>query len=260
MVFCLRPDVEYRLTERVTSSRILVANGDFAVLSEADRELLGYLQGLLTHERRERFEQVLALRTRMLRVVLEDVYQPYNQSAVLRTAESLGLQDVHVIETSNRLKIARDVAMGCDRWLSIHRHQGADAGRSCLSALKAEGFRLLAASPHAPARPLGKICIDRPTALVIGHETEGLSDSTLSMVDECVVIPIRGFVESLNLSVAAAVALSHLRSQLEKSSLPWQLSPEETDRLRLEWTRRSISNIESIERRFVSDTVPSSSR
>jgi tRNA (guanosine-2'-O-)-methyltransferase len=221
------------------------------VLAAAEREILNYLQEFLTPQRRARFEEVLARRTRKLRVVLEDVYQPHNQSAVLRTAESLGLQDVHIIESSNRLKIARDIAMGCDRWLTLHRHRGEGAARDCLQELKSQGFRILAASPHPPATPLDEVTIDGPTALVVGHETDGLSPTALDRADEHVRIPIRGFVESLNLSVAAALALSHLRSQLEQTALDWQITSDEAERLRLEWTRRSIPNVEAIEARFL---------
>lgn len=220
------------------------------MLAAEEREILKYLQGFLTPQRRDRFEEVLVQRTRLLRVVLEDVYQPYNQSAVLRSAESLGLQDLHIIESSNRLKIARDISRGCDRWLTLHRHRGEDAARMCLEQLKREGFRILAASPHAPALPLEQTTIEGPTALVIGHETEGLSPAALERADECVRIPIRGFVESLNLSVAAALALSHLRQQLDQSGLDWSLRPEEAERLRLEWTRASIPNVAAIETRY----------
>jgi tRNA (guanosine-2'-O-)-methyltransferase len=221
------------------------------VLGAAEREILNYLQEFLTPQRRARFEEVLARRTRKLRVVLEDVYQPHNQSAVLRTAESLGLQDVHIVESTNRLKIARDIAMGCDRWLTLHRHRGEGASRTCLQELKREGFRILAASPHPPATPLDEVTIEQPTALVIGHETEGLSPAALELADEHVRIPIRGFVESLNLSVAAALALSHLRSRLEESVLDWHITLDEAERLRLEWTRRSIPNVGAIEARFL---------
>lgn len=220
------------------------------MLSEAERDILEYLQSFLTRERQERFDQVLALRTQMLTVVLEDVYQPHNQSAVLRTAEALGLQDVHLIESTNRWRIDPQISMGSDRWLSVHRHRGETGTTACLERLHGDGFRILVASPDATATPLNEVAFDQPTALVIGHETDGVSPAALELADECVVVPMRGFVESFNLSVAAAVALVHLRSQLEASDLNWQLSPAEVERLQLDWTRLSIPNVEAIERRY----------
>jgi tRNA (guanosine-2'-O-)-methyltransferase len=241
-----------RISVRLTGDKLLIRGSSRGetVLAAAEREILDYLREFLTPQRRARFEEVLARRTRMLRVVLEDVYQPYNQSAVLRTAESLGLQDVHIVESSNRLKIARDISLGCDRWLTLHRHRGRDAVCECIAELKAGGFRILAASPHPPATPLDETTVEQPTALVIGHETGGLSPSALELADEHVVIPIRGFVESLNLSVAAALALSHLRTQLEQSGFDWRICADDSEQLRLQWTRNSISNVAAIEARY----------
>jgi tRNA (guanosine-2'-O-)-methyltransferase len=141
--------------------------------------------------------------------------------------------------------------MGSERWLSVHLHQGDAGTAACLERLRSDGFRILAASPDAAAKPLNEITIEQPTALVIGHETAGVSPAAMDLADECVVVPMRGFVESFNLSVAAAIALAHLRSQLEASGLDWHPSMDEVDRLRLEWTRLSIPNVEAIERRYL---------
>lgn len=224
------------------------------MLSDAQRNLLEHLQEFLTPARRKRLEEVLAQRTRYLTVVLEDVFQPHNQSAVLRTVDAVGIQDVHVIETQSALDVARDVAVGCDRWLTIHRHsQTDDDTRDCLESLKEQGFRVLAASPHPPAVPLPDVSVTQQTALVIGHETTGVSDTALELADERVVIPMWGFVESFNLSVAAALCLYDLRAKLDASGLAWRLSADEAEELRLQWTRQSIPHVAAIERRFVAE-------
>ena len=230
------------------------------MLNASQRELLAHLQTFLTRERQERFEEILSRRTRHLTVVLEDVFQPHNQSAVLRTADAVGIQDVHVIEAKSRLDVARDIALGCDRWLTIHRHrQDDDDTRSCLSTLKRQGYRILAASPHVPAVPLPDVAVPQKTALVVGHETEGVSSAALALADERVVVPMWGFVESFNLSVAAALCLYDLRTKLDASPLDWRLTAEEAEELRFLWTRRSITNVEAIERRYFSDQTASES-
>ena len=248
--------LEYRLVRCETSNSFPQTNEAIKtqnVLSAAQRELLEHLQTFLTRQRQDRFEEILSRRTRHLTVVLEDVFQPHNQSAVLRSADAIGIQDVHIIETGSRLDIARDIALGCDRWLTIHRHNdSADNTRDCLTKLKRQGYRILAASPHAPAVPLPDVSVTQKTALVIGHETEGVSTAALEWADERVVIPMWGFVESFNLSVAAALCLYDLRVKLDASSLDWTLSAEEIEELRFLWTRRSIPNVEAIERRFAS--------
>ena len=223
-------------------------------MSETERKLLVHLQSFLTRARRDRFEEILSRRTRLLTLVLEDVFQPHNQSAVLRSADACGVQDVHIIETASQLDIARDIALGSDRWLTIHRHQHAsDNTHTCLRKLQAEGYHILVASPHPPAVPLPEVSVTRKTALVIGHETTGTSQTALELADERVVIPMWGFVESFNLSVAAALCLYDLRRKLDASGLDWRLSDEEAEELRFRWTRQSTPHVEAIERRFLGE-------
>ena len=224
------------------------------MLNPAQQRLLKHLQELLTPERQHRFDEILVRRTRHLTVVLEDVFQPHNQSAVLRTADAVGIQDVHLIEKGRRVDIARDIALGSDRWLTIHRHRGEGNDKHrCLLGLKQQQFRILAASPHLPATPLPEICVSQKTALVIGRETTGVSETASELADERVIIPMWGFVESFNLSVAAALCLYDLRLKLEASALDWRLSPDEAEQLRFCWTRQSIPNVAAIERRLCED-------
>lgn len=239
----------------MTRIEIGANSGILRVLSHSEREILEYLQRFLTRRRKDRFEEVLRQRTRCLQVVLEDVYQPHNQSAVLRSAEALGLQDVHIIEVENRLKIARDISLGSERWLTLHRHRGEDQPQACLQRLHDQGFQLLAASSDADATPLSEVTMEQPTVLVVGHEVHGISEAARKLMQGRIHVPMSGFVESLNLSVAAAVCLVHLRTQLDGSTLAWGLTEAEQQELRLEWTRRSISHVEAIERRYWQDAA-----
>ena len=193
-------------------------------------------------------EQVLAFRTRYLTVVLGEVYQPHNASAVLRSCECFGVQDAHVIEGRNPYRVNPDVDMGASRWLTLFRYP--DTG-SCLAALRERGYRLVAATPRRDDILLEDLPVDHRTAILFGTEETGLSREALEAADGFVKIPMCGFTESLNLSVCAALILCELTRRLRASGLDWRLSEEEKQALRLEWYRRSVRGAELLEKRFL---------
>ncbi|MEM1427250.1 MAG: RNA methyltransferase, partial [Cyanobacteria bacterium P01_H01_bin.130] len=116
-------------------------------------DLIAHFQEFLTENRRDRFRTVLSKRTRQITVVLEDIYQPHNASAVLRSCDGFGVQDIHTIETRNDFSPNRNVSIGADRWLTLHRHNQANANNTtaCLSKLKSQGYTLVATTPHTTA-------------------------------------------------------------------------------------------------------------
>ncbi len=136
------------------SRGVLDLAGGVVLLSSMDtarkKELLAHLAGFVSDHKKQRIEQVLAARTRHLTVVLEDVFQPHNASAVLRSCECFGVQDVHVIEEGSTYTVNPDVAQGASKWLSLVRYNQAEGenARSCFAALRARGYRLVAATPH----------------------------------------------------------------------------------------------------------------
>lgn len=195
--------------------------------------LLAQLDALITPQRRQRMQDVLAARTAHLAVVFEDVYHPHNASAVLRTAECLGLQDVHVVESVKLFRPASDIARGSARWLTITRWPaGIDA---CLERLRAQGYAIAATSPAADAVPLSEVALDRPLAVCFGTEETGLSPAAFAAADVRVTIPTPGFTRSLNVSVTAALVLYELATRLRASDLAWGLPPARQDDLRLLW-------------------------
>ncbi len=217
-----------------------------------DAGLEQYLAGFLTPERRARIEAVLGQRTRRLAVVLEDVFQAHNASAILRTCDALGLQDVHVVEARNRYRTNPQVDLGASRWLTVHRHASLDA---CLTALRQQGYRLLAASPHAQGQAPEEVDVTSPTAVLMGTEEQGLSSAALAAVDGCVRVPMYGFTESLNVSVCAALILRELGRRLRQQPSAWRLSGSEQAALRLEWYRRSIRGADLIVARRAADAA-----
>lgn len=212
-----------------------------------DIALLDYLQSFLTERRRNLFQKVLAERTYHLTVAVEDVYQLHNTSAVIRSCESFGIQDLHVIEEQNSKRIDREIAMGAQKWVDVHRHTST---ASCIHKLKTQGYRIIASTPHNGAQTLDDFNITQKAAIFFGRETEGLSQEVLKNAHETLYIPMVGFTESLNISVSAAIILQTLSRKLKNSSIPWQLTPKEVYTKKLDWTRKMIKDVARIEARY----------
>ena len=216
------------------------------------KELIQHLSPMITNERWNRFQKVLAERTQYLTIVLENIYQPLNASAVLRSADCFGIQDVHVIENYNEFHPDREVAMGSSRWLNIQRYNKTkNNSLNCIKKLKKEGYRIVATSPHINDCNLHEFELSKgKTALFFGTEMEGLTDVVLQEADEYLKIPMYGFTESFNLSVAAAICLQHLSHQLRQQNIDWQLDKEAKRRTLLNWLRYSVDRSEIIEDDF----------
>jgi tRNA (guanosine-2'-O-)-methyltransferase len=229
-------------------------------LNPDEQAVFAYLSDFLTPRRRERFASVLSQRTRRPTVVLENIYQDHNISAVLRTCDAFGLQDVAAIEKEFGFEVNRQIALGTDQWLTIRRFAGPSPTVDCLADLKRRGYRIVATSPRPGSVPIDQLPLDEPVALVIGNEMDGVSEESLALADHCVHLPMYGFVESFNLSVATALCLQSLVTRLRAQRDDWGLSPEEQEHLMLDWTRKSLVNPVLLESRFwqqrAADCIP----
>ncbi len=215
-----------------------------------DHDLLNYLQSFLTDRRKGLFDKVLRERTYHFTVAVEDVYQLHNTSAVIRSCESFGVQQLHVIEEINTKRIDREIAMGAQKWVDVERHTTA---QECIQQLRANGYKIVATSPHKNAYKLEDFDITEKAAIFFGRETQGLSDVVLNEADDFIYIPMAGFTESLNISVSAAITLQHIMSKLKSSDLKWQLTEEAFFYKKLEWTRKMIKDIERVESRYLEE-------
>jgi tRNA (guanosine-2'-O-)-methyltransferase len=218
--------------------------------------LLDYLGGVLTERRRERMYGVLQGRTRWLTVVLEDIYQPHNASAVLRSCECFGVQDVHIVEDRNQYTISRDVALGASRWLDITRWRAGEGRHmdDCCDELQRRGYRLVAATPREDAVRLEDFDVTAgPVAVMFGTELNGLTDGALKRATEAVHIPMYGFTESFNISVSAALILRELSARMRAESVAWKLDEEDQKDLLLRWMRRSIKHSDGLIERFLAE-------
>ena len=218
-----------------------------------DEKRINYLSEFITPERLGLFERLLDQRTKYLTVALEDIYQPQNASAVLRSVDCFGVQDVYVIENGNRFEVDREVAMGASKWLNVKKFN--KQGNNSLEAvnyLRNKGYRIVATTPHEGDVSLEDFDLNKgKLALFFGTELTGISDVIKEEADEFLKIPMYGFTESLNISVSAAIILHYLTHQLRfHSHIDWKLTAEERAEIKLEWLRRTIKTAELIEEQF----------
>jgi tRNA (guanosine-2'-O-)-methyltransferase len=209
----------------------------------------------LTEKRRERILNALNQRTRRITVLLEDIYDPLNGNAVLRTADGLGIQDIHVAENRHKFEVHSKVSGHAAAWLTIHRYrenfqtakdfrikpEGMQAStKKAFEALRASGYTILATSPRGKSHSLRELDITKKYAVALGSEHWGLSDWAIENADAAIALPMRGFTESYNISVTGAMILHFLTERLRAETQDWQIPQEEREKLWREWTERRI--------------------
>ena len=218
-----------------------------------DEKRINYLSEFITPERLGLFERLLDQRTKYLTVALEDIYQAQNASAVLRSVDCFGVQDVYVIENYNRFEVDREVAMGASKWLNIKKfNKQENNSLRAVNYLRKRGYRIVATTPHEGDVSLEDFDLEKgKSALFFGTELTGVSEVIKEEADEFLKIPMYGFTESLNISVSAAIILHYLTHQLRiHSNIGWKLTAEERAEIKLAWLRRTIKTSELIEKQF----------
>lgn len=195
---------------------------------------------LFSDNKRQLFERLAPLRTRHITVVLEDVYQSHNASAVLRSCDCFGIQDVHVVENRNSFNPAGDVAVGASKWVDYFKYP---TTRATYDYLHSQGYRIIATLPHEQDTMITDLDVSQPLALVFGTELTGLTEEAIEGADGYVKIPMYGFTESFNISVCAALTLFHLSEKMRADgNIPWQLDEEAQLRLKLNWCMQVIKD------------------
>lgn len=215
-----------------------------------DHELLNYLEGFLTENRKEGFLRVLKNRTKYFTIAMEDVYQLHNTSAVMRSCEVFGIQELNVIEQKFGKRIDTEIAMGAQKWVDVFRYNSV---QSCMDEMRAKGYQIIATTPHDESCFLHEFDITKPAALFFGTERDGLSQEVLDQADGFLKIPMVGYTESLNISVSAAIIIQDITTRLRQSAINWHLTEDEIWEKRLDWTRKSIKDIDFIERKYLEE-------
>jgi tRNA (guanosine-2'-O-)-methyltransferase len=219
-----------------------------------NESLIEHLAQFVTPRRLQLFKALLDQRTRYITVVLEDIFQPHNTSAVLRSCECFGIQDVHIIENNNEYRINPDITLGSQKWIDLFRYnREVQNTQTAINHLKDLGYRIVATTPHKNDCTLEEFDLHKGKfALVFGSELKGLSPLALQLTDEFVKIPMTGFTESLNISVTVAIFIHHLAGKLRSSNIiNWQLTPDEKQQILLAWLMNTVKKSDLIAKAFL---------
>lgn len=199
---------------------------------------------LLTPERKSKIDRVAEHRNFSNVVVTENIYDRGNISAVMRSAEAFGFGRIHVIEKGEKFKESQRTTVGSDKWIEMKRWKDST---ECLKQLKREGKRIYATHLSATAKPISEVDFSGPTALVLGNEKDGISQEVIDLADESVILPMVGFVQSYNISVAAALSFYHIfQDRAQKLKRTGDLSPEEIKILQAVYYTRTLDSSEKI--------------
>ena len=210
-------------------------------MDSSDNDLL---QPYMLPQRLDRLKEVLANRIVSVTLVLENLHKDFNISAILRTCESFGIQEVHVVPQPGDGKVFRTITQGCHKWLTIHRHEDVS---TCLEMLKKEGYRILAGAFSDDALPLDGADFSGRVALVFSNELEGANPDVLEQVDGFFVIPMSGFSQSLNVSVAAGIVIHHvLKYKLQSGEELERIPNDVADRILEDWVKKSVKNADEV--------------
>lgn len=220
-------------------------------MSINNKAFLARLLSFVSANKQAIFQEVITNRTNHFTVVLEDIFQPHNASAILRSCDVFGVQNVHIIENKNEYNINPKVVMGASKWLDIHHHnEKQNNTQDCINQLRKDGYKIYATSPHAKSYLIENVPIEEKFALFFGTEKDGLSDLVLEQADEHVKIPMFGFTESLNISVSGAISMYEISKRLHSSTINWQLTDDEKTALLIEWAKKVVKTSDKIETDF----------
>lgn len=204
--------------------------------------LLEKLYQNISENKQQLFESIILNRTKHVTVVLENIFQPHNAAAVLRSCDCFGVQDVHIIENENKYEPNKEIDMGSSKWLNLTKYNQLENNTlSTINSLKDQGYKVIATTPHTDDCLIEELDISQPVAIMFGTELTGLSDIALKNADGFVRLPMYGFTESYNISVSVALALFSVTERMRKmEELNWQLSSEEQTQIKLQWVQKVI--------------------
>jgi tRNA (guanosine-2'-O-)-methyltransferase len=215
--------------------------------------LINHFSQYITDHKKQFVEKVLDQRTRHVTVVLEDIYQSQNASAVIRTCECMGLQDVHIVENLSKYQLNTRVLKGANKWMDLVRHRNRKINNTeiCFEQLRNNGYTILVADPSEDGVSIHDVNPENKLALLFGNELRGTSKYAIDHCDQKIRIPMYGFTESLNISVSVAICLNALITKLRTVEKEFYLTEEEKEAIRLIWYRKIVRRSDIIEKEFL---------
>ena len=223
-------------------------------MTTAENKVFHHLSQFVSDHKKTFIERVLAERTRYLTVVLENIYQSQNASAAVRTAECMGIQDMHIVEDTAKYHLNIRVLKGSYKWMNLKRYHDKNVNNTevCFGHLRSQGYRIFVADPSPDGISIDDLDVSAgKIALVFGNELRGASPYSLAQGDQKVRIPMFGFTESFNVSVSVAICLNTILGKLRRSDLPIGLSDPEKESIRLAWYRKIVRRSDVVEREFL---------
>ena len=223
---------------------------------EQKERLYEALSKFFSENKRQLLDQNIQNRTKHITLVMEDIFQSQNASAVLRTADCFGIQDVHIIENQYEYTLNPDVALGSSKWVNYYRYNKKDENNTLLAYedLRKKGYKIIATLPHENDVMLQDLDISQPIALVFGTEKTGLTETAIKNADAFVKIPMYGFTESFNISVSAALCSFYLTEKMRNTSgLDWKLTSNQQIEQKLYWARQIVREADKIMKKLVED-------
>ncbi len=217
---------------------------------EKEKWLLEQFYEHISENKKEKFDSIVQSRTRHVTVALENIFQPHNSAAVLRSCDCFGIQDVHVIENSNTYSPNKEIDMGSSKWLNVKRYNQEEENTiSCLNQLKSNGYKIVATTPHTNDCSIETLSLDQPVALLFGTELTGLTQTALDHADTYVKLPMYGFTESYNISVSVALALFSITERMRADeNIDWKLSEEDQIAIKLAWSKKVVKHSGKVEK------------
>lgn len=219
---------------------------------EQRQDFYSHLSEFITPNRKELIEKNIAFRTDWFVPVIENIHKAQNASAVLRTCDCLGLQEVRVVENNNSFEVTDDISLGANKWLNIKKYNKFENNTvECFNDLRKQGYKIIATMPYKNDINLQDVDINEKTAIVFGSEVDGISKDAIENADCFMKIPMYGFTESFNISVSAAITLHYLTDKLRNSDIDWHLSKEQQLDTLIQWTLESIKYPDRIEKEIL---------
>jgi len=213
--------------------------------------LTEFLSGFITEKRLERIKEVASKRTRHFAVALENLFQGHNASAVLRTCDCFGIQNVFAIENVNKFQPNEEIALGAEKWLNINHFNDDNSVEKCYTELRRQGYLIAATTPHGNPVPVDEMDVRKPIALVFGTEKEGLSDEALRGADFTVALPMYGFTESFNISVSAALFMQKVIDKSIAQNVDRFIDEKEQKTLIASWILKTVSDPEGLMKKYL---------
>ncbi len=215
--------------------------------------IIEYLKEFVSSNRFSLFKRIVEERTRYVSVLIENVYQSHNASAIIRTCEALGIQDLYVFERKNSFSPNDEIALGGDKWINIFKYNEQNHSfKTLINDLKKKNYRIIATSLQPESKSIYDLDLKKgKTIFLFGTEISGLSEEAISLADESIKIPIFGFTESFNVSVSVGIILNYVANELRKQNIPYHLTKEEKDEILVSWLVQSIPYGSKILERFL---------